>query len=517
MEILSGIVLIGLVALWWPVMRYNMHMFQLNSYTEEEHINWFKEKHGKQRLLLVVLVLGLLLLPGFIVPAILLIPVILIGLKYFWYLKKTRDKKPLVFTARVKRMVGTDIAICGIPVFIVALFSLPVAAGIAAILTAAQPGLVLLCNRLMMPVEKSVRNHYIKDAKSILRQHPELTIIGVTGSYGKTSVKFYLETLLQTHFNTLVTPESYNTPMGVVITIRTMLKSTHEIFVCEMGAKCEGEIEEICDIVKPHHGVITSIGPAHLETFHSMENIVKTKFELADNLRPKGLLFLNGDNDYIADKAWQYPENIMYRTGEGEGYRATDMKLSEKGTEFTVTSPEGETEVFRTRLVGAHNVINIVGAIAVAHEMGIPLADLRVSVRRLKPAPHRMEILNKGPVTILDDSFNSNPIGSKAAVETLNMFDGTRILVTPGMVELGEEEDEYNYKFGTYAAENCDYILLVGLYRTEPIRKGAIDAGFPEDKVKTFAKLGEAMEFAYSIRDEGQKYILLENDLPDNY
>ena len=128
-----------------------------------------------------------------------------------------------------------------------------------------------------------------------------------------------------------------------------------------------------------------------------------------------------------------------------------------------------------------------------------------------------MQMIRRGNVTIIDDAYNSNPVGSKAAVETLNMLEGVRILVTPGMVELGRDEDDFNYKFGTYAAQNCDYILLVGKKHTEPIYKGVMDSGFPQEKCVVFDKLEEALSYAYSIKDEGHKYILLENDLPDNY
>jgi UDP-N-acetylmuramyl pentapeptide synthase len=332
-------------------------------------------------------------------------------------------------------------------------------------------------------------------------------------------VKFYLQTLLQSKFNVLVTPESYNTPMGVVKTLRGSLKPTHEIFVCEMGARYVGDIKEICDIVHPDMGVITSIGPQHLETFGDMAHIQSTKFELADALPKGGKLFLNGDNDYIQEKAVSYNDKVFYYSEKkGEGYTSEILSVSQYGTEFSVTAPNGETETFRMKLIGAHNVINVVGAISVANTLGIPLKDLIVPVRRIQPVEHRMQMRPHGDVTIIDDAYNSNPVGSKAAVETLKMFDGARILVTPGMVELGDKEEEFNYKFGTYAADCCDYIILVGKEdHIAPIRKGAIDSSFPEDKLKSFAKLEEALEYAYKIKDEGHKYILLENDLPDNY
>ena len=393
-------------------------------------------------------------------------------------------------------------------------------------------------NTINRPIEKGINNHYINDAKRILNANPDMTIIGVTGSYGKTSVKFYLETLLQTKFSTLVTPESYNTPMGVVITIRTLMKPTYEVFVCEMGARYVGEIKELCDLVHPDHGIIASVGPQHLDTFGSLENIQKTKFELADALPEGGMLFLNGDNEYINEQLARvknaeaesgvaappaYKDPVMYYSQDGtsheigSGYRASDVKVSSVGTEFTVTTPEGESCNFTTRLVGAHNVINIMGAIAVAHKLGIALDELRVPVRRLRSVPHRMEMKTNGNVTIIDDAFNSNPIGSKAAVETLALFDGMRILITPGMVELGADEAEYNRKFGTYAADCCDKIFLVGRKHTEPIKEGILSKGFSEKDLEVFDNVQDAIARAYAVKTQDHKYILLENDLPDNY
>ena len=501
------------------VMRYNLHMFQLNGYKNAEHMTWIKKNAGKQALLVLSGVLGvtLLLVRLWVLLAVLLI-VWLITIRYYFYLKKSNQKKKLVFTKRVQRQVITDILLNLIVLAIAVLLAgWKVLPGCMAVLIPLQAVVLLPVNLVNRPVEQAVNRYFINDAKKKLAQVPGLVVIGITGSYGKTSVKYYLQTLLQEKFNVLITPESYNTPMGVVKTIRESLRSTHEIFVCEMGARHVGDIKEICDIVHPKHGVITSVGPQHLETFFNMENIQKTKFELADALPEDGFLFLNGDNSYINEYAGKYPNKIMYRSSAaGDGYCVSDVKLSQLGTEFTVTAPDGEKESFQMRLIGEHNIINVVGAIAVANRMGIPLKELRVPVRRIQSVAHRMQMLEKGSVTIIDDAYNSNPIGSKAAVETLAMFDGVKILVTPGMVELGEKEEEYNYKFGTYAAKCCDYILLVGKKHTLPIYNGAVDSGFPKERCIAYDHLEEALSYAYSVNDPGHKYILLENDLPDN-
>lgn len=525
---LAAVILTGILALpaFYLVMRYNLHMFQLNGYKNNEQAAWIKKNSRKQLLLCLSGILGVLLIFFPIIPLMAgLCGAWLIIIKYYSYLKKNNTKKKLVFTKRVQRQIITDI-LCNLiilaAVLIVAGYQnlsaylyLP---GTIGVLLPLQAVLLIPVNIINRPVEKAVNNYFIRDAKKKLKQVQGLKVIGVTGSYGKTSVKFYLQTLLQGHFNVLVTPESYNTPMGVVKTIRESLQPTHEIFVCEMGARYVGDIKEICDIVHPDHGMITSIGPQHLETFGGIEHIVDTKFELADALPEEGLLFLNGDNELITERSKKYKSPIFYRSSsEGEGYRAGNLRLSQLGTEFEVTAPDGEKENFQTRLVGGHNVINIVGAIAVAHRLGIPLKELKVPVRRLQPVPHRMQMTEQGNVTIIDDAYNSNPTGSKAAVETLAMFDGVRILITPGMVELGKEEETYNRRFGTYAAKCCDYILLVGRERVVPIREGALEEGFDEDKLHTYERLDDALAYAYGIKEEGHKYILLENDLPDNY
>lgn len=557
--IIIGIVLEGF--LWWYVCRYNMHMFQLNTYRNGEMKPWLKQNWKRQGVLILQ---GLLVILGGLLrnPVLLVISYLLTGFSiyYFHFLKRYLKKKKLVFTMRVKRMLVTDAILSfGIPLVVAILCmvflsqgagagaaggSLNGSAGgaaqagltgalavstrlnwtfgiflaVQAFLTSLQARIIMLSNTINHPIEQGINQHYINDAKRILAENPDLTVIGITGSYGKTSVKFYLNTLLRDHFNVLMTPGNYNTPMGVVKTVRSSLKPTHEIFLCEMGARHVGDIKEICDIAHPNLGVITAIGPQHLDTFFNMDNIVKTKFELADALPENGRIFLNMDNDYIRKNSEKYrPEQIVgYSTGKS-GYRAEDIQVSRQGTGFTFYTPDGESCRYQMRLIGAHNVINVVGALAVAHELGMTLEELRVPVRRIQPVEHRMQMRENGLATIIDDAYNSNPVGSKAAVETLKLFDGVRILVTPGMIELGDRQEKFNYKFGTYAADCCDYILTVGHANREAIRKGALDAGFPEKKLLSFTLLEEAMKFAYQIKDRGHKYILLENDLPDQY
>ena len=283
-----------------------MHMFQLNSYTAAKHLRWMKKNFSAILTNVFALVLSFLIFPAVVLFFGIYIYALVLIIFGFINIPKKRAKKPLVFTPRVIRMFVTEAVVT---LVIVLVSFVCFGGGVPALLLltsvlmglyALVPFIVILVNYINSPVEAAVRQHYINDAKKKLKSCPDLKVIGITGSYGKTSMKFYLSTLLRGKYDTLMTPESYNTPMGVVKTIRGSLKGYHQIFVCEMGAYRVGEIDELCRIADPDHGIVTSIGPQHLETFKSVENVVKTKFELADHvLKKNGTCFLNLDNEFI--------------------------------------------------------------------------------------------------------------------------------------------------------------------------------------------------------------------------
>ena len=520
------------------------HMLQLNGYKTPEHSRWMKKNARRYILPAVLFVLQFLLIPlqrgSEVITAVFVITLCIFNAIIALVNKPGKKfKKPLVYTARMKRMMIT----CGILIaifYVLAILNgksfvqvdtidggweethwfitaLPyILVGSALYLT---PILVPLSNLINKPVEKAVQNWYINDAKRILSECPTLHKVGITGSYGKTSMKFYLDELLNSQYNTLKTPESFNTPMGVTITIRRDLKPTHEYFICEMGARRVHEIKELCGIADPHDGIITSVGPQHLETFGSIENVVNTKFELADHVKAKGgKIYLNGDNELIRKKAPEYPNAVLYGLQEGNHYRATDISVSDRGTEFTVTAPNGETQRFSMKLLGEHNVQNVLGAIAYAHGTGISLDKLTLPVKRIAAVPHRLQLLDKGGnMTFIDDAYNSNPSGCRAALKVLGLFDACRILVTPGMVELGAKQEELNFEFGQEAAKACDHIVLVGKAQTVPIYNGIKDAGYDMDNVFVADSLNEALDHVRAYQTDKKKIVLLENDLPDNY
>ncbi len=502
----------------------SMHFFQLNSYRFDTHTKWIKENSRKYLTHAILAVLMLIVQLLQVSPIYKAIPLTVLLLLAIPAEKPKKAKKPLVYTPRVKRMLFTEtllfiliLSLVSIPAFMSEVNHATYFLTAVSLIYALAPVLCLVANLINKPVELGINRHYTNDAKNMLKKCPDLKIIGITGSYGKTSVKYYLTTLLKTKYNVLMTPESYNTPMGVVKTIRGYLKATDEIFVCEMGAKWVGDIKELCDIVHPHHGVITSIGPQHLESFKTLDAVKNTKFELADSLPEGGMLFLNGDDENIKAHGSDRPY-ISYSIDGDADYVAYDVNVSSRGTSFKVKTRDGETEEFSTKLIGRHNVLNIVGAIAISHKMGIELKELRPAVRRLEGVPHRLQLSEKGGVTIIDDAYNSNPSGTKAALEALSLFDGYKILVTPGMVELGEKQDELNREFGKNAASVCDYVVLVGKKQAVPIKAGLLDGGYDESRIFVADTINEALGHVYAISSGGKKkVILLENDLPDNY
>lgn len=463
----------------------NAHIFQLNGYKPKVHTKWLT-KHP-----------------------------------FFLFIKPKEVKKPLVLTGRVKRLAIAYGLIVLLPVIAVILTrSVPVIITymIYVAFFPLWPWILMLANIICKPVEIAINNRYIADAKRIILDAKQsgLKVIGVTGSYGKTSVKFFAGKLLSAKFNVLITPESYNTTLGVVRTIREQLKASHEYFIVEMGARNPGDIKEICEIVQPDYGIITAIGEAHLESFGSVENITATKFELIDALDEKdGIAFLNWDNEYIRNRKVILDHIVRFGISNDDAdYTARFVKVSERGSSFRI----GDV-YYATKLLGRHNILNLTSAIAVAVELGISQEELILPMRRIEPVSHRLQLFGGGDRYVIDDAYNSNPDGAAAALETLAGFRSYfKILITPGMVELGEREFSANLNFGRRAALAADYIILIGEEQTKPIRAGLRAEGAGDERVSVFNSLTEGINLANSLDTGGKpRIILFENDLPDNY
>ncbi len=447
--------------------------------------------------------------------------IILLVIRFFSN-KRTHKKsiKKLVFTARIKRLYITAILILGIMLF-GSIYSYYTVLGDAArmlciALSVVSPLLTTVIWLITYPIEKAVAAWYINDAKKILKSHKNLTVIGITGSYGKTTTKFILNRILSEKFNTVCTPQSFNTPMGVVRTVRGHIKPQTQMFVCEMGAKNIGDIKEICDIAHPDYAIITSVGEQHLETFKSVDNVFKTKFELADAVSKKGGITLaNLDSNGIKEHSDKRDDVVYF--GEGTKYQATNIVCGEDGTTFDLCV-DGVTFTVSTRLLGLHSVSDILAAAAMAHILGVSENDIKFAIGSLKPTEHRLELKNyiNGSL-LIDDAYNSNPEGCLEAARVLGSFEGRRkILVTPGLIELGDREYECNYRLGLEATKHSDIIILVGRERSKPMMDAINTTDFEQSNVYVVSSFKEATEI-YTPMLDNNSVVLWENDLPDNY
>ena len=529
--------LLGPLVCTWLTLQRSMHMYQLNGYQRLSYTNYLKnnrkESWSAKRIVPTLMILG----GGSGLLFGRLWWLMLLGVGLFVLINRPpKAKKPLVYTPRVKRMLVTAgivlvlwnvLTVAALALSFAGIWAGGKASGVLFLLCSAlyllripvqillQPWLVMLYSAINSPMEKAINQHYYDEAEAILRDSPNLKIIGITGSYGKTSVKYFLNQLLSVKYNVYMTPGNYNTTLGVIRAVREGLRPVHEIFLCEMGARHVGDIAEICELAQPDMGIITSIGPQHLETFGSVENIVGTKLELADAVKGKGPVFLNFDSALVAGHA--YDQEIVTYGQNGKDYAVSKVEIGRGGSAFTVTAPDGSSQEYRTKLLGSANVQNIAGAVAVAHRMGVSLKAMVPAVRQLEGAPHRLELKQAGDITIIDDAYNSNPAGAAVALETLGMCRGGKIVITPGLVELGDKELEYNRVLGTQAAGNCDLLILVGNQaRTDAILAGAKEGGLAEQAILRADTVQEAMTMARTARLE-EKMVLLLNDLTDNY
>ncbi len=427
--------------------------------------------------------------------------------------KPQQAKKPLVFTARIKRLyfclfvitliINVFIGVWGkiylFPLMLLTLLSISV--------------LVLLALLIMIPVEKSIAKRYVLDAKKRLEARKDLKIVAITGSYGKTSTKFILSTILSERFACLTPPSSYNTTMGVVRVIRERLQPDDEVFICEMGSRHIGDIKEICDFVHPHNALITSIGPQHLDTFGSIEGVKKGKFELIEALPKDGLAVFASTNEHILE-LYEKSQNRKLTAGfnDSDAVRAENISVGCSGSAFTLIYKDEKIECV-TRLLGKHNISNILVAAAMALEMGLTMEEVQRGISKIQPVEHRLQIVNQRPVTIIDDAFNSSPNGASAALDVLGAFTGRRIIVTPGFVELGKDQDKYHFELGQKIKDNADVAILVGKKRTEKIKEGI---GEFKGEVYQVSSLTEATALLQKITFAGD-VVLFENDLPDNF
>ena len=503
--------------LWAAVVRYDVHMFQHNSYRTERYARWFRTGHKfiRSAVIAALAVVGFFANPVFWGFSAVFMAVIA------WREFRTVYKKPIVYTMRVKRLLLTAALLTGVTIAVAVVF-LPHYAHAIALSLLIMPVVMLAANLVNKPLEAAISRWYYNDAKRILRSMPDLTIIGVTGSFGKTSTKHYLHRILSEKYNVLMTPGNFNTTLGVIRTIREHLKPHHQIFIVEMGAKQVGDIKEICDLVHPTIGVVTAVGEMHLETFGSVENVLRTKFELIDSLPANGIGVVNMDSAPIAQSSPAHCRRIGYAVDNAEAeYRATQIDYTPAQTSFSVTTTQGVREQYTTHLAGRGNILNLLAAIAVADILKVSEAMQRRAIRQIEQIEHRLTVKRSvGGVTIIDDAYNSNPDGARMALEVLGEVarstGGRAIVVTPGFVEMGESQYQRNRELGERMAAVADIAIVVNRINREAIVGGLKCQGFAAEKIVEADNFSSASAYL-ATEMRAADVILYENDLPDSF
>ena len=527
--IVSIIIVIGIKS------KRSLHMLQSNLYNENNrYLKWVvknrREFLGLDLICFFISISGLLVLYSFkdlLLLMIFIISVLFLTQSFILYkrIHSVKTKKPLVITARIKRLIITNTILNAIPLVLLFLnlnneklvFLFLTIISVVVILNYFVVFIAMLIN---MPIEKLVYLHFKNMAQEKLESINDLKIIGITGSYGKTSCKNILADILNIKYNALPTPKNLNTYNGLIMTVNNHMDKFTEIFIAEMGAYVKGEIAGLCKLIKPKYGILTTIGTAHLESFGSEQNIIEGKFELIESLPSDGFAILNGDDPkQVNYKLKNKVKTIWIGIDNKEvDVLATNISCNSKGTSFDVIFKDDSKKYhFETRLLGKHNVYNILEAIACGNEFGIDKESLIQAVKGVRPIEHRLELKRIGNFTMIDDAYNSNPVGAKRALEVLDMMNGSKVVVTPGMIELGDQEYELNKEFGKQIAKVADLVILIGEIKTKAIKEGLLVEGFDKEKIIVFNDVRESFPYISGLVKNKEVYALFENDLPDTY
>jgi len=506
-----------------------MHVFQLSGYKIRNYLLWVGDRRSKfyiRLFALSILSLGAMLVVNIFFLQFEIIFLSFLGLIFYFFLSfmfianvwNAKYKADLRMTSRVKRLY----VLLYIVIFILTYTVLRIGwdnevirFALIALIPMSLPVVLIICNAILYPLEENIRLGFLSKAQRKLRR-PEfesLIRIGITGSYGKTSCKNILARMLEKKYHVATSPASFNTPMGFSKTINNILEPEHEVIIMEMGARYEGDIRYLAKLFKPKYGILTSIGPQHLDTMGPIERVQRTKSELVHALPSDGIAILNGDNERCR-QVFEGLEIEKYLSNLDT--MATDKKITQDGCEFTLHI-DGKFVQVKTRLLGRHNIENILMCAILAEKLGVEIEKIAEAISELEPTRHRLELTTtQAGVHVLDDSYNSSPDGVRASLEVLSLFKGMKIVMTPGLVELGAKQDEENFKFGVRIAEVADKVIVVNEINRTSILDGLKSQKFDDKSIFTVANLEEAKSVYAGLLKSGD-VLLIQNDLPDNY
>ena len=501
-----------------------LHLFQQEEYDNGRFLVWIANNAAIDRRLSILLAgIGA---AQFFVPAEEVpqwaFPV-LVGLACLGIAALERDprktgKKKLAMTARATRIYVIALALIAIVAAFAAMVSRQALIWIVPVQLV--PLTLVAANLLLAPFEARTQRRYWNEAHEKLGRIDPM-VIAVTGSYGKTSVKHILGHILETAAPTLITPGSVNTAMGIARVIRERLQPHHRYLVVEMGAYGPGSIRRLCALTPPKMGIVTAIGMAHYERFKSLETVAEAKFELAEAVvAQEGTVIAAADTlAFAAPRRFAEAHPGMTVTVGDEPnatIRITELRQGADGIALTV-SWQGKAHELRAPLYGLHQGRNMALAFTAACTLGFAPEDVVASLKTTPQIAHRLEVKRQGNGAVLiDDAYNSNPVGFASALELLDVLrrpGGRRVLVTPGMVELGAAHDKEHRRIGELAASHADVLVAVAPHRVAPLAE-AFAAAAPKAEMVSCPGFAEAQDWmAHNL--SGDDVVLLENDLPD--
>ena len=522
--------LISYVLLLIYTYKHLLHMAQQNLYNDDNRflkwtINDYKQFKTPFLCSLIVLIRYVILVifrfkSSIITYLYFFIVCIIIMIQILKMRRGNNIKLKFNVTARVKRLIVTNLLLFIIFMFCILYIRDDNIRFLLLILYQILLNFVIMLSIIInKPIEKLVYLSYKSKAVKKLESMNDLKVIGITGSYGKTSSKNILNDILNVKYNALASPKNFNTPYGLIITVNNYLDKFDDILIAEMGAYKQGEIKELCDLVKPKYGILTKIGTAHIEIFGSQENIQKGKFELIESLPSDGVGVLNADDPLQVSYDLKNDCKIVWIGIDNDAdVKAENIKTTNKGTTFDcIFKGDKNKYQFKTKLLGYNNIYNILASLALAKEFNISVDQMKKAVQSASSVEHRLELRNAGNITYIDDSYNSNPVGSKMALDVLQSMSGYKIIMTPGMVELGDKSYELNKEFGLYMKGKCDAVILVGEKITKPIKDGLDESGFDSKNIYIAKSTNEAFSLVKKLSNNKETYCLIENDLPDIY
>ncbi len=534
-KITTVILIVAILAFAWRRTLSYLRYFQQEEYNSTRFIAWIKSNRAfdtRGTLVLLLALIAHLIFPGsgasFLI-ALLSAATLLVVAYVIEGDPRTTGKIRLNMTERATKTAWIAygmLAILGLmPLFGLCCSCsqgsapLTLAALCGIIIAQVTPATLMLATKILSPAEKRVQKYYYDDAKRILAEVNPF-VIGITGSYGKTGAKAALGDLLtQTVGSTFWPKKSINTVMGITRTIRDTMRPHHKYAVIEMGAYNIGSIKRLCEFTPPRAALVTAVGIMHLERFGSPENVYTAKSEIAQALPDDGILVCNGDSPNARRMAEQHKRatTLLYGFDLSKGPLdcfATDVSYDEHGTSFVIHY-KGERFPGRTPLLGRPALSNALGAFTMACALGAQPAFAVACMGNLPPVDNRL-VLDKGSrVSYLRDAYNSNPTGFEAALDVLKHLPAQRrILITPGMIELGDMQYEENKRLATMAASVCDRIYVVGTTNRDAILAGLTEANFPRTKTIIADTRDEAFNTLAEQSAEGD-LVLIENDLGD--